>query len=113
MDNGVSYFELKGNKATVVRGDRPDIQMAALKTPTTCMVLTKGIEPIEYVLNEAEAEEIPLILTESATLDVMEAFGSAMNVARFDHPSKLARFEELLSQHIDVEAITADLGLST
>jgi BioD-like phosphotransacetylase family protein len=113
LDNGVSYFGLKEDKATVVRGDRPDIQMAALKTPTTCMILTQGIEPIEYVINEAEVEEVPLILTNSNTLDVMEAFGSAVNMARFDHPAKLARFEELVSQHIDLEGITIGLGLST
>lgn len=113
LDNGVSYFGLKGNKAAVVRGDRPDIQMAALKTPTSCMVLTNGINPIEYVVNEAEVEEIPLILTKSHTLDVMEAFGSAVNMARFDHPSKLVQFEELVSRHIDIETIVTGLGLST
>ena len=113
LDNGVSYFGLKGNKAAVVRGDRPDIQMAALKTPTSCMVLTGGIRPIEYVLNEAEVEEIPLILTKSHTLDVMEAFGSAVTMARFDHQSKLVQFEELVSRNIDIETILTGLGLST
>ena len=113
LDSGLEYFGLHDNKATIVRGDRPDIQMAALKTPTSCMVLTNGIGPIEYVLNEAEVEEIPLILTKSHTLDVMEAFGSAVNMARFDHPSKLVQFEELVSQNIDIETILTGLGLST
>ena len=111
LDNGVGYFALRKNKAALVRGDRPDIQMAALQTPTSCMVLTNGIEPIEYVLNEAEVEEVPLILVESDTLGAMDALGSAMDAARFDHPSKLARFEEMVSEHVDVEAITASLGL--
>lgn len=113
LDNGVSYFGLRKNKAALVRGDRPDIQMAALQTPTSCMVLTKGIEPIEYVLNEAEVEEVPLILVESDTLDAMEALGSAADKARFDHPAKLDRFEDLVSEHVDVEAIATGLGLST
>ena len=60
LDAGELYFGLRESKAVIVRGDRPDMQMAALTTPTTCMLLTQGIEPIEYVRNEAELEEVPI-----------------------------------------------------
>ena len=33
LDWGVLYFQRFDNKAVIVRGDRPDIQMAALRTP--------------------------------------------------------------------------------
>ena len=55
------------NKAVIVRGDRPDLQMAALNTSTACIVLTKGVEPIEYVRYEAEQEEVSLIVVETDT----------------------------------------------
>ena len=111
MDSGLDYFGLRENKAAIVRGDRPDIQMAALQTPTTCMVLTEGIEPIEYVLNEAELEEVPILLVESDTIITMETLSTVQERARFDHPAKLERYAELLERHLDVSAIYAGLGL--
>ena len=113
LDSGVLYFGLRENKAVIVRGDRPDIQMAALQTPTTCMVLTGGTEPIEYVLNEAEAEEVPLIVVDIDTLGTMESLGTVMDGASFNHPRKLARFEQVLTANVDLETLTAGLGLST
>ena len=53
LDWGVLYFERFSNKAVIVRGDKPDIQMAALGTPTSCIVLTGGHSPIQYVSYEA------------------------------------------------------------
>ena len=112
LDSGEAYFRLRENKAVIVRGDRPDIQMAALMTPTACMVLTQGIEPIEYVQYEAELEEVPLIVVESDTLATMASLGSLTNGSRLDHPGKLERFAALLREHVDVGAIYAGLGIS-
>ena len=113
MDSGRDYFALHDNKATIVRGDRPDIQMASLQTPTTCMVLTEGTDPIEYVLNEAELEEVPIVVTESDTLATMKALNGVQKRARFSHPAKLARYSELLEQHADLEAIRTRLTPTT
>jgi BioD-like phosphotransacetylase family protein len=110
MDSGRDYFALHDNKATIVRGDRPDIQMASLQTPTTCMVLTEGTDPIEYVLNEAELEEVPIVVTDSDTLATMKALNGVQERARFSHPAKLARFSELLRKHADLEAIRTRLA---
>ena len=111
LDSGEAYFGLYENKAAIVRGDRPDIQMAALATPTACMVLTGGIEPIEYVRNEAELEEVPLVVVDADTLATMEALNTVTEKARFDHPAKLSRFGELVKEHVDLDAIYAGLGL--
>ena len=111
MDPGEQYFGLNNNKAVIVRGDRPDLQMAALNTPTACMVLTKGIDPIEYVKYEAEQEEVPVLVVETDTLETMEAVTTLMDSARFDHSLKLDRFGELLAQHLDLSALYNGLGL--
>ena len=56
LDWGPHYFGSKENVGVVVRGDRPDVQLAALQTDTVrALVLTKGIPPIEYVYYEAES----------------------------------------------------------
>ncbi len=112
LDEGALYFGLRENKAVIVRGDRPDVQMAALQTPLSCMVLTQGIGPTEYVLNEAELEDVPIIVVESDTLSTMASLNSVQDSARFDHPAKLDRFRELLREHVDLAAIYAGLGLA-
>ncbi len=113
MDPGELYFGLRENKAVIVRGDRPDIQMAALATSTSCLVCTRGIEPIEYVQYEAEQEEVPLIVVESDTLATMNAVNGLLDKARFDHHRKLTRFTELLEQHINLPALFQSLGLES
>ena len=110
LDSGLEYFGLPNNKATIVRGDRPDIQMSSLQTPTTCMVLTEGKDPIEYVLNEAELEEVPIVVTDSDTLTTMKALNGVQNRARFNHPAKLTRFSELLRRHADLDTIRTRLA---
>jgi len=111
MDPGELYFGERSDKAVIVRGDRPDVQMPALNSLTSCMVLTKGIEPIEYVKYEAEQEEVALMVVQTDTLDTMEALNSLMGRARFDHPLKLSRYGELVGQHVDLPALFGVLGL--
>ena len=112
MDPGELYFGLHADKAVIVRGDRPDIQMAALATPTACLICTEGKEPIEYVRNEAELDEVPIIIVEPGTLDTMDALNPLMDAARFDHPGKLATFARLLEKRADLPALWSRLGLS-
>ena len=111
LDSGESYFGLRKNKAVIVRGDRPDIQMAALSTPTQCMVLTCGIEPIEYVLNEAELERVPTILVDSDTLSTMSSLSKATHDSPIlDHPAKANRLSELVAKNIDLSSIYMGLN---
>lgn len=111
MDPGEYYFGLHDDKAVIVRGDRPDIQMSALATPTACLICTEGKEPIEYVLNEAELDEVPVIIVEPGTLDTMDALAGLTDAARFDHPQKLAAFARLLQERADLPALWSRLGL--
>jgi BioD-like phosphotransacetylase family protein len=108
LDRGTDYFDLLERKAVVVRGDRPDIQMPALRTPMACMMLTMGIEPIEYVLYEAEEQEVPIILVDQDTIPAMELLHGIHERARFDHPDKLARFTHLLKEHTDIATLLGE-----
>ena len=109
MDEGALYFSTRDRKAVLIRGDRPDIQMSALSTPTSVLVLTGGIEPIEYVLYEAGEEEVALVVVDQGTVEAMESLGTVVESARFDHPDKLARLSDLLDRHADAAAL-AGLG---
>lgn len=112
LDWGVLHFQRFSNKAVIVRSDRPDIQMAALATPTSCMVLTGGHPPIQYVSYQAEEEAVPLIQVEADTLSTAAALESLPEKALFDHPLKRQQFRELMAQHGQWEILYRSLGLS-
>ena len=111
LDPGETYFATRDNRAAIVRGDRPDLQMSALGAPgnTACLIATGGIQPIEYVRYEAEQEETPIIIVQTDTLDTMDALNALIDSSRFDHPLKLERFTALLTRHLDIETLLAAL----
>ena len=112
LDSGELYFGTRDSKVVIVRGDRPDVQMSALTTPTLCLVLTGGIDPIEYVLYEAELEEVPVAVVPAETLDAMSALDGLSARARFDHTAKLERLSELVTGRVDVDAVYGAVGLA-
>ena len=105
LDWGVLYFQQFDNKAVIVRGNRPDLQMATLRTPTACIVLTGGHPPIQYVSYEADEEEVPLIQVDTDTLETAAALESLQERTQFDHPLKHEQFRELMSRHADWDAL--------
>lgn len=111
LDWGVLYFERFANKAVIVRGDRPDLQMAALGTPTSCIVMTGGHSPIEYIRHESRETGVPLIQVQSDTLATTEALNSIQSRAEFDHPLKCERFLDQLTRSGAWDALRLALGL--
>ena len=109
MDWGVDYFHRKKNKAVVVRGNRPDLQLAALSTHSSCLLLTDGSPPTEYVIHEARTRDVPLIKVNMDTITAADALGNLVSLATTHHPRKLERFVELSNHHIDFDKIKFEL----
>ena len=106
VDSGLEYFGRKTNKATVVRGDRPDMQMAALETSTRCLVLSGSTTPPLYsVLQKAENKGIPIILAENDTNTIIMGIEAALGKNRFAQEKKLPRLAELMQQHLNLQAV--------
>ena len=105
LDPGELRFGLYENNAVVVRGDRPDIQMSALGSSIACLILTGGIEPIEYIMYEAREEETPVMVVEPDTLATMAALNAATANPSAASSRKAARFADLLEAHADMDAI--------
>ena len=53
-DAALSRFRRSSNKAVITGGDRTDIQLAALETSTTCLILTGNLRPSPLVIKQAE-----------------------------------------------------------
>ncbi len=109
LDWGVHYFDQSDTKAVIVRGDRPDIQMAVLSTPTQCLVLTGGHRPIQYVEYEAREEEVPVVLVQDDTLTTAKALETLFDGATVHHPAKVECFAHLLMGAMDVGAVATVL----
>ena len=111
LDNGVEYFGISHTKAVLVRADRPDIQMAALQTPTRCLVLTGGHRPIQYIEHEAREEEVPVILVQQGTLEASRQLDTLFDEATIHYPDKADAFADLLQRHADLEALEQAIGI--
>jgi len=104
-DPAVSYLSLKQNKAVITRGDRPDIQLAALQTSTSCLVITNNINPLPNILSRAQAVKVPVVTVKDDTVRTMEAVEGVLEKAKFSHEKKVERLAQLLGQHLDLESI--------
>ncbi len=105
LDWSVLYYESQKDVLALIRGDRPDLQLGALQAGGNVkgIVLTKGIEPIEYVTYEAKKLQIPLILVDYNTHEAADKISGIVDKSKFDHMEKLksclSHFTSNLSQH--------------
>ncbi|MBA7675232.1 hypothetical protein ES703_83462 [subsurface metagenome] len=112
VDPGPEYFGRKANKVVIVRGDRPDMQLAALETPTRCLVLSGNTSPIPDVLHRAEDKKIPIILAKDDTTALVTSIEDALGKTRFHQEKKLPKLAEIMEQHFDFQAVYKGLGLA-
>lgn len=110
-DSGVDYFSRKENKAVIARGERPDMQLAALATSTKCLILTGGVEPVGQVLSWAEDKGAPILLTEQDTLSTVSNVEETFVQARFRQLAKLDKLDEILQQRFNFSSLAEGLGL--
>jgi BioD-like phosphotransacetylase family protein len=110
VDSGLDYFGRKDNKAVVVRGERPDMQLAALETSTRCLVISGDGKPIYDVLKSAESKAVPIIVTNEDTTSVMDSIEKALGMTKFNQEAKLPRLMEIMKQQFDFETLYKGLA---
>lgn len=112
VDSGLEYFGRKNGKAVIVKGERPDMQMAALETSTKCLVLTDDKKPIPSVLRKAEEKKVPLIQVKENLTATVIAVEGALGKSRFNVEAKLPRLIELMQQYLNFAAVYQGLSLA-
>ena len=112
-DSGADYFSRKPEKVVIARGERPDIQLAALATPIRCLILSGGVTPIPQVINWAEDKQVPILLAKQDTLSVATGVEQALLRTRFHHEKKLKKLEQILAQYFDFDLLYQSLGLKS
>ncbi|NLI73338.1 MAG: phosphotransacetylase family protein [Euryarchaeota archaeon] len=108
LETALSHMRRSARKALITGGDRTDIQMAALSTDTSCLVLTGGMQPARSVMVRAHEVGVPIILTDLDTLEASDHIDKL--IARID-PYDLEKIDliaKTVREHVDMDAVWND-----
>lgn len=92
-DAASPYFSSHGAKCVVTRGDKVDLQLAALQGDVRCLVITGGGEPSPYIIDRVGSvgDGVALLLAPGSTVATMRAIEPLYGLSRFDGQRKLER----------------------
>jgi BioD-like phosphotransacetylase family protein len=104
VDSGLDYFGRKKNKAAIIRQERLDMQLAALETSTSCLVLSGVDKAPEYkVRHKAESQGIPIITTDAAVSDIVKNIDNLLGKPRLNQEKKLTKLADTVKQNLDLK----------
>lgn len=109
QDKAMRFFRRRPRKVVVTGGDRSDVQLAALETDTTALVLTGDLQPSGHVLSRAEELGVPMVLVGLDTLSAVDKLERLFGRVRLHDPTKAARIREMLEASVDIEAMLSVL----
>ncbi|MBI2953500.1 MAG: phosphotransacetylase family protein [Chloroflexi bacterium] len=112
FSTGLPYFSRKAGKAVVTGANRPDIQMAALETPTRCIVVTGNGDPNALVVERAKEARVPLIKVAGDTIETVDHIEQFLSGARFRQARKSETMDRVIAGNIDPERLSEALGLA-
>lgn len=95
-DAGQPYLRRFDSKAVVVRFDKTDQHLAAIKAEPNVLILTGGRRPSDYLFDAAGANGIPVLLSRTDTENTVIALEGIFDKTRFQGDRKLDRMAELL-----------------
>jgi len=95
-------------KCVITGGDRSDLQLAALTTDVSALVLTGGIRPNSHVMAEAHSQGVPIIVIAAHTYQVAERVERLESRINPDDEEMLAVIKDLIGDHVDMDAILRD-----
>ncbi len=109
---GLSYFRRRTNKAVITGGDRVDLQLVALETSTSALILTGNFRPSPRVLDLAEERQVPIFVVPDDTLTTVERAEELFGRIRFHQKIKMERFTDLMETYFDFMRLYQALGLT-
>ena len=111
VEASLSRMRKQRNKAVITGGDRTDIQLAALETSTTCLVLTGNLHPSPLIIKQADQMGVPVLLVPENTMETIEAIDRVFGKTRLGQTAKLEQFQALLTEHVDFKRLYECLEL--
>ena len=95
-DAGQPYLLRFPSKAVVVRFDKTDQHLAAIKAEPNVLILTGGRRPSDYLFDAASASGIPVLLSRTDTENTVIALEGIFDHTRFHGERKRDRMADLL-----------------
>ncbi len=111
VEHALNYFRRVTNKAVIVGGDRPDVQLAALETSTKALILTGNFRPNPMIEAKAEEQGVAIIISKYDTFTTVEKVEKFFGKTRFRQTEKIMLFEDILSKAIDFDKLYQAIGL--
>jgi uncharacterized protein len=112
VDSALQFFRRKANKAVITGGDRADLQLAALETSTSCLILTGDIQPARAVVDRAQQRGVAVLVARGDTLSIVQQIEGLFGRMRFGRGDTQTRFAELARNGIDMQALIAAMNLA-
>ncbi len=111
VERALHYFRRTPRKCVITGGDRSDIQLAALETPTRCLILTGDLRPSHTVLARAEELGVPVLLVREDTLATVTTIDEILSKLRVREPRKIEHAIEQFEAHLELAKLDEALGL--
>lgn len=110
-ESALQYFRRAVRKCVVTGGDRTDIQLVALETPTRCLILTGHLEPSVKVITRAMELGVPVLLAPGDTLSTIDTIERSLGKQRVREKIKMDHALELFERNLNLNRLDATLGL--
>jgi len=104
-DSALRRFRKQPNKAVITGGDRTDIQLAAMETSTTCLILTGNLHPSNLIIKQAENMCVPILLVPGNTMETVESLDRIFGRTRLGQKGKLDKFIGYVKENIDLKRL--------
>ncbi len=109
-EHALHYFQMTPQKVVIVGGDRSEIILTALDTPTVAIVLTGSYVPGPSVLARADERGVPLISVETDTVTAADGLRRLFGRLRVRQRAKIDLIGELIDEFVDLDRLVADLS---
>ena len=90
-------------KCVITGGDRSDLQLAALSTDTSVLVLTGGLRPSSQVMSEAHEKGVPVIVISADTYTVTERFDRLQARINPEDGEMVKLVKDLVRRNVDLK----------
>lgn len=104
-DSAIRRFRKQQNKAVITGGDRTDIQLAAMETSTTCLILTGNLTPNNLIIKQAENMNVPILLVPGNTMETVEALDRIFGKTKLRQKEKLDKFIGYVKENLDLNRL--------
>ncbi|MDD5747979.1 MAG: phosphotransacetylase family protein [Actinomycetota bacterium] len=107
----LELFRRRENKVVITGGDRSDIQLAALSTPTKCIILTGGLRPSPAIIAQASELGVPIVVVKHDTATAVEMVEDAISRQKVSSVKKIERIRFFIRKRIMLDSLLSALEL--